>query len=236
MEQEEQDYLQETPLLDREHPAIQELVRTQGWFSLSSSERIAAVYTFVRDAIPYGYAKSFCVPASSVLQQGKGNCLTKTTLLLALLRAVGIPCRLRAAMISKVIHRGLLGVISFRMSPNRLYHTWVEAKYQEQWIEIGGHIIDQPYLEKLQQKFANHIGSFYGYGIAVTHFRNPSITWDEEDTEIQGKAIRESLHTFPDPDTFFKTYPEAEQRTRSLSYRLILRPTLNRSIRRLRRS
>lgn len=237
MQSDEQQYRRATPLLDYEHPAIVTLIQKQGWLSLpTSGERIDAVYTFVRDAIPYGYAESFCVPASTVLVQGMGNCLTKTTLLMALLRAVGIPCRLKAAMISKVIHRGLLGGISFLFSPRHLHHAWVEIQYQGSWLEIGGHIVDRPYLEKLQQKFANFIGSFYGYGIAVSHFRNPPIRWEEKETAIQSKAIRESLHTFSDPDAFFQAHPEAERRTHGMTYRMILRPRLNHSIQKLRRS
>ncbi len=174
MESDEQHYTEHTTLLEYTHPTIIALIQKKGWLSLpTTGERIAAVYTFVRDEIPFGYGDHFAVPASRVLEQGMGNCLTKTTLLMALLRAVGFPCRLRAAMISKVIHRGLLDDISFLFSPRHLHHTWVEVYFQGRWIEIGGHIIDRPYLEKLQQKFANFIGSFYGYGIAVTHFRNP---------------------------------------------------------------
>ncbi|MDD4648184.1 MAG: transglutaminase, partial [Sphaerochaeta sp.] len=67
-------------------------------------------------------------------------------------------------------------------------------------------------------------------------FRNPPISWEEEETEIQSKAIRESLHTFNDPDAFFISHREAERRTHCLAYKLILRPKLNRSIRKLRNS
>jgi len=237
MDSDEQHYTEHTTLLDYTHPTVVALIQKKGWLSLpTSGERIAAVYTFVRDEIPFGYAEHFAVPASRVLEQGMGNCLTKTTLLMALLRAVGIPCRLRAAMISKVIHRGLLGEVSLLFSPRHLHHAWVEAQYQDHWIEIGGHIIDRPYLEKLQQKFTNFIGSFYGYGIAVSHFRNPPISWEKEETEIQSKAIRENLHTFNDPDAFFSAYPEAERRTHGMTYRMILRPRLNHSIQKLRRS
>ncbi|MGE4454315.1 MAG: transglutaminase family protein [Sphaerochaeta sp.] len=236
-EAEAQHYLNSTALLDYDSPVVTELIQKQGWLNLSSpSDRIAEVYGFVRDEIPFGYAKRYYVPASEVVREGMGNCITKTTLLMALLRAVGIPCRLRAGMISKVIHRGLLKGLSFSLSPRHLHHTWVEVYYQNRWLEIGGHIVDKPYLEKLQLEFSNFIGTFYGYGIAVSHFRNPPIRWEEEDTSIQSKAVRESLSTFNDPDSFFQAHPEAEQRTKSLNYRFVLRPTLNRSIRKLRSS
>lgn len=130
MEIDKQRYTEQTALLDYTHPTIVALIKQQGWLNLPIlGSRIAAIYTFVRDAIPFGYGEHFAVPASQVLAQGMGNCLTKTTLLMALLRAVGVPCRLKAAMISKVIHRGLLGEVSFLFSPRHLHHTWVELYF-----------------------------------------------------------------------------------------------------------
>ncbi len=167
-------YLQETYLLDYSSPSLVNLVHQNGWNDLDSkSSKIEAIYNYVRDQIPYGYAPSFQVCASEVLKQGKGNCITKTTLLMALLRTTGIPCRLKAARIEKVIHRGLLSRFSYKISPRLLHHTWVELFYKNHWIEVGGHIVDKPYISKLQSKFPDYMGSFYGYGIAVLNFKNP---------------------------------------------------------------
>ncbi|MGE4585276.1 MAG: transglutaminase-like domain-containing protein [Sphaerochaeta sp.] len=228
-------YLQPTTLLDFDATDIQFLVRSRNWRRLqSTSAQVNAIFCYVRDEIAFGYAKQFALHASEILVLGYGNCITKTTLLMALLRAVGIPCRLKAGMVSKVLHRGLLHGLSYRLSFDTLYHSWVEVWYKNNWVEIGGHIIDRPYLEKLQAKFPDYMGSFYGYGIAVLNFRNPPITWEEDDTFIQSKAIAESLGTFNDPDAFFAAFPEAESRTHTLRYRKMLRPKLNASIAKLR--
>lgn len=228
-------YLRPTALLDHEHPAIRALVQQKGWHSLGSrSAQIDAVYTFVRDEILYGYSRSFSISGSHVLTTGYGNCLTKTTLLMTLLRAIGVPCRMKASMVDKVLHRGLLGPLAYRLSPDALYHGWVNMLYNGKWIEIGGHIVDRPYLQKLQAKYPDYMGSFYGYGIAVLNFRNPPIRWEEGDTFIQSKARAGTLGTYDDPDSFFAEYPEAQQRTQSIRYQKILRPALNKSIASLR--
>lgn len=234
---EENQYLRPTPLLDYESPILQTLVQQKGWKNLSSiSAQIDAVYTFVRDAIPFGYSKAFAISGSEVLKLGLGNCLTKTILLMTLLRAVGVPCRMKAGMVDKVLHRGLLGSLAYRLSPDTLFHGWVNIFYNDRWIEIGGHIVDRPYLLKLLAKYPDYMGSFYGYGIAVLNFRNPPIHWEEGDTFIQSKARAGTLGTYDDPDAFFQAYPEAQERTRSLRYQKILRPTLNKSIVKLRQS
>ena len=234
---EDNQYLRPTPLLDYESPILQTLVQQKGWKNLSSkTAQIDAVYTFVRDGIPFGYSQAFAISGSEVLKLGLGNCLTKTILLMTLLRAVGVPCRMKASMVDKVLHRGLLGSLTYRISPDALYHGWVNILYNDKWIEIGGHIVDRPYLLKLQAKFPDYMGSFYGYGIAVLNFRNPPIHWEEGDTFIQSKARAGTLGTYDDPDSFFQAYPEAQQRTRSLRYQKILRPALNKSIVKLRQS
>ena len=230
-------FLQPTPLLDYQASPIQALIAQKGWEALpTKTALIEAAYTFVRDEIAYGYTSRFQIPASVVLASKQGNCITKTTLLMALLRRLGIPCRLKAGLVQKVIHRGLLHGMSYALSPAELHHTWLEVRYNNRWIEIGGHIVDRPYLQKLQAKFPDFMGSFYGYGIAVIHFRNPPIQWEENDTFVQDRALKDSLGTFSDPDTFFKSYPQAEKYTRSIRYKTILRSTLNSAISTLRQS
>ncbi|MBI9096679.1 MAG: transglutaminase domain-containing protein [Sphaerochaeta sp.] len=86
-------YLESSHLLDYTHPAIQQLIRANGWDTpKTKKDLIGEVYTFVRDEIAYGYTKSFSLSASKILAKGYGNCITKSTLLMALLRAVGVPC------------------------------------------------------------------------------------------------------------------------------------------------
>lgn len=78
-----------TPLLDVHHPNVETLVGRRGWRTLKAYVRIGAVYDFVHNQIAFGYNESDELPASRVLADGIGQCNTKSTLLMALLCAVG---------------------------------------------------------------------------------------------------------------------------------------------------
>lgn len=229
-------YLHTTPLLDFDSSEIKSLIQQHKWLELDSiSERIGAIYEYVRDDIQYGYHTKFNIGASEVLSVGMGNSLIKTTLLIALLRAVGIPARVKAGTINKVIFRGLLGRLSFPLCLNQFPFAAAEIYFNGQWIVLGGHIIDRPYLRNLQMKFVNYMGSFYGYGIAVLHFRNPSINWEGHHTGIQYEAISNLDEVFDDPDSFFAAHPEIEKAAKQFRYRKIVLPTLNKNILKIRK-
>ncbi len=121
-------YLRPTALLDHEHPTIAALVRTRGWSVLPESERIGAIYAFVRDEITFGYNEADTLPASRVLADGYGQCNTKTTLLMALLRAAGIPCRFHGATIHKRLQRGVINGLFYAMAPASIVHSWAEVR------------------------------------------------------------------------------------------------------------
>jgi transglutaminase-like putative cysteine protease len=228
-------FTEATALLDYQAPTIVALIKERGWRSITNkTEQIEAIYKMVRDEILYGYTDHFAIPASEVLHLGMGNCLTKTTILLALLRAVGVPCKMQAAMIGRVLHRGLLKGLFLRLSPSTLFHSWVSVWYQDRWINLAGHIVDRPYLDKLQKRYPDYMGSFYGYGIATLNFRNPLVNWEGGQSGIQDRAIQGELGPFHDPDSFFSAHPEAERRTQSLRYRHFLKPILNKNIMRIR--
>jgi len=230
-------YLEPSHLLDYTHPDIEKLITSKGWNTLKAkTDLIGNVYSFVRDEIAYGYTSSFSIPASQILHKGYGNCITKSTLLMALLRAVGIPCRFHAMTISKVIFRGLLPGLSYKIASKPLYHAWVEVQYNKKWLAMAGHIVDRPYIAKLQTKFPDYMGSFYGYGIAVLNFRNPDNRWSETNTYVQNQATEEELGVFDTPDAFFSQYPAADDYTQTFRYKTIIRGRLNRSIMAVRNS
>lgn len=138
-------YLVATELLDFEHPSLQELVRDRDWLALDDATRIAAVYKFVRDEIPFGYNASDDVPASGVLADGYGQCNTKTTLLMALLRAVGVPARFHGATIHKRLQQGVVRGLLYRIAPQNIIHSWAEVWFEGRWVGLEGVILDASY-------------------------------------------------------------------------------------------
>jgi len=115
------------PLLDIQHPDIEALVASRGWRALAPYDRIGAMYDFVRNEIAIGYNAGDELPASRVLTDGIGQCNTQSTLLMALLRAVGIPRRFHGFTIDKTLQKGAITGLAYWLAPQRIIHSWVEV-------------------------------------------------------------------------------------------------------------
>lgn len=94
-------YLKETKILNYSDKSIQKLIDSRKWQTLDTVNKVKAIYNFVRDEIKFGYNLSDEIPASEVLKDGYGQCNTKATLLMALLRANGIPNRITVLRLIK---------------------------------------------------------------------------------------------------------------------------------------
>lgn len=193
-----------TPLLDHASLAIQQLIVGRGWLALSDYERIGAAYHFVRDEIRFGYNRSDDLPASEVLADGLGQCNTKGTLLMALLRALGIACRLHGFTVDKRLQRGVVPALAYLLAPRQILHSWVEIYWAEGWLPLEGYILDQPYLQMLQDRFSQMRGRFCGYGAAVDDLQLANTDWRGEPTYIQRGAISQDLGLFAAPDLFYQ--------------------------------
>ena len=95
-------------MLDYSNPSIQELIKGRGWKEIEDFERIKSIYNYVRDEILFGYNIDDDIPASRVLSDGYGQCNTKGTLFMALLRACDIPCRVHGFTIDKKLQKGAM--------------------------------------------------------------------------------------------------------------------------------
>ena len=92
-------------MLDYNNGEIQRLIQEKGWRNLSEFECIKSIYNFIRDDILFGYNVDDNIPASKVLKDGYGQCNTKGTLFMALLRACNIPCRVHGFTIDKELQK-----------------------------------------------------------------------------------------------------------------------------------
>ena len=101
-------YLRETPMLDYGSASIQALIHKHGWNELPETERIRAIYNYVRNEIQNGYNIDDRIPASRVLADGFGQCNTKGTLFMALLRPCGKPCRVHGFMVDNKLKKGAM--------------------------------------------------------------------------------------------------------------------------------
>ncbi len=198
-----QEYLAETTLLDFRHPAIQQLVEARGLRDLPVGSRIGAVYELVRDEIRFGYNASDQISASDVLRDGYGQCNTKTTLVMALLRAVGVPCRFHGATIHKRLQKGVVTGLLYWLAPRDIVHSWAEVLVDGRWVALEGVILDKPYLGGLRRFVGQQSGAFLGFGVGTEDLGVPRIEWKGEDTAVQMTGVNQDFGTFSDPDTFY---------------------------------
>lgn len=227
-------YLAETTLLDFKTLSIQSLVKARGWCSLSVSGRIGAVYDFVRNEIKFGYNVNDTLPASYVLKDGFGQCNTKATLLMALLRALDVSCRLHGFTIDKSLQRGVVPEAVYWMAPKSILHSWVEVEFEGRWMNLEGFILDQSVLSALQKAFPGR-NSLCAYGAGTDSLQAPDLEWREASTYIQKTGINNDFGVFDAPDGFYAAYQQDLTGLRGLIYRRIIRHWMNRRVAAMRR-
>lgn len=226
--------LRVTSMLDFNSGAIKNLLSERGWAGLPSFERIGAAYDFVRNEIAFGYNASDDISASAVLKDGYGQCNTKASLLMALLRALEIPCRLHGFTIHKSLQRGVVPELVYRIAPDNILHSWVEVLHGGRWINLEGFILDQSFLNALQTRFSDKTNSLCGYGAGTDRLSAPPVAWIGEDTYIQKTGINADFGVFEDPDTFYASHQQSFGWLRGNLYRFLIRHWMNARVRRIR--
>lgn len=224
------DLLAATAILNYNEPTIQKLIKKNGWLNMSEHDKIKAIYDFVKDDIVFGYNRDDAVTASEVLNDGYGQCNTKATLLMALLRATGVPCRFHGFTINKRLQKGAITGIWYFAAPKSILHSWVEIWYQNDWRALEGVILDHAYLLKLQNKFGNCSGTFCGYGVYTDTFEKPPIDWDGKSTYIQNLGINQDFGTYNSPDEFYKQHGSNLAGVKRWLFIHIVRKSMNRNI------
>lgn len=227
-------YLQETPMLDFHAESIQKLISRRKWKEMESFCCIKAIYNFIRDEIAFGYNTDDSIKASKVLADGYGQCNTKGTLFMALLRGCGIPCRIHGFTIDKKLQKGAMTGIVYRLAPNNIFHSWVEVFLEDTWFELEAFILDTDYLHKLQEINSNCAGAFCGYGVGVKDFRNPAIDFNRNNTYIQSEGINQDFGIYDCPDLLLKEHHQEMSALKAFIYRHFGRHTMNRNIRKIR--
>ncbi|APG45944.1 transglutaminase-like domain-containing protein [Phaeobacter porticola] len=227
-------HLTPSTMLDFRSPAIVRLISQRGWLGLRPSERIGAAYDFVSNEILFGYNMSDTRRASQVLADGYGQCNTKATLLMALLRGLGIPCRLHGFTIDKSLQRGVVPELVYWMAPQNILHSWVEVRLDGRWINLEGFILDNGVLVALQAAFPGR-NSLCAYGAGTDCLQSPQTVWHGQDTYIQKTGINADLGLFESPDAFYAHHQQALTGLRRWLYRNGIRHWMNRRVALIRR-
>ncbi|MGR6873026.1 transglutaminase-like domain-containing protein [Pseudomonas sp. HK3] len=226
--------LMATRMLDFNHPSIQSLLAKKDWSQLSASNAILKIYNYVRDEIHFGYNFDDTLSASQVLVDGYGQCNTKGTLLMALLRAVGIPNRIHGFTIFNELQRGAIPNYLFVLAPERIVHSWVEVYLDGKWLELEGYIIDHAYLSQVQVRFADQCDDFSGYGIATKCLKKPDNEWTGSNTYIQKEGIADDFGVFNQPDDFYASVGSNLTGIKKYLFRYVIRHLMNANVSRIR--
>ena len=213
---------QPTRLLDFTAGPIRDLIERRGWSGLFEHDRIGAASDLVRNEILFGYNCADDIPASEVPGDGYGQCNTKATLLMSLLRRLGVPWRLHGFTIHKALQRGLLPEAVYPLAPAEILHSWIEVRVGGAWLNLEGFILDTACLERLQAAFPEAAG-LCGYGAGTDCLGAPPVAWRGGDTCIQKTGIARDLGTFDAPDDFHQQHRQTFARLRGWPYRRIIR-------------
>ena len=206
----------------------------------------------------FGYNIDDTVCASKVLADGYGQCNTKGTLFMALLRACNIPCRVHGFTIDKELQKGAMTGIVYKNAPRNVLHSWVEVYlqntlqpsyaahfevhswvevyFEDTWYELEAFILDMQYLRKLQIKNSDCTGAFCGYGVAVKNFKNPVIDFDRNNTYIQSEGINQDFGVYDSPDDLLKEHHQEMSALKAFLYRNLGRYLMNRNVNKIRNS
>jgi hypothetical protein len=201
---------------------------------LSAYDAIGAIYDFVRNETRFGYNAADDLPASEVLRDGYGQCNTKATLLMALLRSVGIPCRFHGFTIDKRLQRGAIPKLAYRLAPASIIHSWVEVFHDGRWINLEGFILDAGYLEGVRCLFPDARGDFCGYAIGTNRIEDPPVEWTGADTYIQKTGINQDFGVFDSPDAFYEAHGTNLSGFRRVLFVWVVRHLMNATIGRIR--
>ncbi len=130
------EFLKVSLLCDSNHPMVKakalEITEDVG----TAKEAAVKIFYFVRDNIKLALVHPW-KSASETLKIGKGSCLTKATLQVALLRSRGIPARFRVLEFrgnDPEEWKGILPSFAVSMIPERWPHYFAEVYIEGRWI------------------------------------------------------------------------------------------------------
>ena len=140
--------LTSTSLIETNHPKIITLAKRITSDAKSQQAAAMLLHNWVRDEIPFGIpSKFYKTTATESLDEKVGYCNTKVTLFNALLRASGIPARMRVVELSAQVLQGL-----FNPGTPYVDHALTEVFLDGKWIKIDSYVVDTPLVTAASKK------------------------------------------------------------------------------------
>jgi Transglutaminase-like superfamily len=153
------DWLGATRLLDLDDSRLRIQAMRITQLASTDVQKATLIHDFIK-AMPFGCVAGFDhVPAVSVLKSGHGDCHTKGTLFVALLRCAGVPARLRFVTLTGEFLHGIID-----MGQNTITHAVGEVYLQERWVQTDTYVTDS-ILEAQAMTLLTQHNISTGYGI-----------------------------------------------------------------------
>lgn len=190
----------------------------------SEQEKIEKLFYYVRDDIKFGFPpKGDLMKASDTIKLGIGQCNTKTTLLLALCKAIDIPARMHFSLIKKQIQQGLFTGILYKIMPPLLSHSWIEIKISGSWKRIDSYINDLQFYQKGKEELRKR-GMDTGYSISCSSGSSSADFNISEEKFVQMDAVVEDHGIWDEPSQYYESenYKNRPGIVKMVVYRLMI--------------
>jgi hypothetical protein len=228
------DWMDSTQLIDLHDTKLRLKAQAITQLSRSEREKVLAIYSAVK-RIPFAKPVKFRLrTAHEVLRVKRADAEDKATLFVGLLRAAGIPARLRYIELHGDIIRGLTTAIASAGRPV------VEVFVDDKWRATDTYIFDAHYVAAARQRL-RALKWEWGYGL---HRRGHTL-WDGlEDAYLTGDSATAAdislgvLGHFHDPYDFLVSPVHRERFarvTRTVRWNM-LAPKMNRAVTQLRQT
>jgi len=180
------EYLRPTIYCDSDNTEIQDTAITLTKDTETPKDAALKIFLFVRDEMLFSLDEH--TKASQTLRRKTGQCVTKSTLQIALLRATGIPARYHKVNVHKNCLHGLISPEIFNQLPDSIDdHPWCECYLSERWISC-----EALYDRTLYEAVVKH---------GIFDRNKITIDWDgESDLATLSSWILKDKGTAPDMD------------------------------------
>ena len=211
-------------LADYDSPLVRETAERLTRDVNTVRKKLDRLFHYVRDDIKFGFAQEGdLVKASTTIRLGKGQCNTKTTLLLALCKAVEIPARIHFSLIRKEIQRGLFTGLGYRLMPPLLSHSWIEVEVDGKWRRMDSYINDEAYYRAVRLELQKR-GWDTGYSVSCPGGDCSAEFNIDREAFVQMGAVVEDHGVWDEPMDYYVSdnYLNRPSSIKLLLYRLML--------------
>ncbi len=225
-------WLGSTPLLDLEDTKLRLRAQSLTQLCKTQREKALAIYGYVKRMPLCKQFKMRLHTAREVIDQGRGDCADKATLMVAMFRAAAMPARIRYLTLHGDVMRGLHVAMP---APTR---PVVEVWLNEDWVGTDTYIFDATYAAAAQRRLVDNNWDC-GYGMHI----NGQLLWNGSDpayafgsTTDEDAMVLQQHGLFCDPLEFVSSDSYRATHTRlSRTFQWnVFAPAIERAIRDLR--